>query len=112
MFVIEDAVLPLGLFAWARSGSLSLYAWLALRSWRHGLALTSPSLQDDTNKFRDIQPTCVLDFFVHPSYQRCGFGRQLFEAMLLVRPHQLARASNQPLTRGAARGGIAGEACV
>ena len=36
---------------------------------------------------------CVLDFFVHEDYQRGGYGKALFQAMLQnesVQPHQLA----------------------
>ena len=32
----------------------------------------------------EIEPLCVLDFYVHESRQRRGYGRQLFDFMLLV----------------------------
>mmetsp|Transcript_138042 Transcript_138042/g.240059 ORF Transcript_138042/g.240059 Transcript_138042/m.240059 type:complete len:449 (+) Transcript_138042:39-1385(+) len=32
--------------------------------------------------FREINPVCVLDFYVHESCQRSGFGRLLFDTML------------------------------
>merc|ERR1711931_605933 len=38
-------------------------------------------------------PLCVLDFYVHESKQRNGFGKKLFNHMLSseqVRPHELA----------------------
>lgn len=31
-----------------------------------------------------VQPPCVLDFYVHESRQRTGLGKQLFEHMLQV----------------------------
>lgn len=43
--------------------------------------------------WRELSPMCVLDFYVHESTQRRGFGRQLFEAFLAnasVEPRQLA----------------------
>lgn len=33
---------------------------------------------------KEIQPLCVLDFYVHESVQRGGQGKQLFEKMLEV----------------------------
>ena len=35
-----------------------------------------------SGKMHEINPVCVLDFYVHESIQRSGVGRQLFEAML------------------------------
>ena len=32
----------------------------------------------------EVSPLCVLDFYVHESKQRCGYGKALFEAMLKV----------------------------
>jgi hypothetical protein len=32
----------------------------------------------------EVQPLCVLDFYVHESKQRMGCGRALYERMLLV----------------------------
>jgi len=32
----------------------------------------------------EMQPLCVLDFYVHESCQRRGYGRKLFEYMLQV----------------------------
>ena len=48
---------------------------------------------DDLGKMVEIDPICVLDFFVDPPMQRQGYGKQLFEFMLLQEkeaPHQLA----------------------
>merc|ERR1712166_1326827 len=33
-------------------------------------------------QFKELQPLCCLDFYVHYSCQRCGIGKQLFESML------------------------------
>lgn len=33
-------------------------------------------------EFREISPTCVLDFYVHESCQRKGYGKLLFVKML------------------------------
>ena len=33
----------------------------------------------ETGSFQEIEPTCVLDFFVHEDYQRQGIGKLLFE---------------------------------
>ena len=35
-----------------------------------------------TGKMNEINPLCVLDFYVHESMQRGGIGKQLFEEML------------------------------
>ena len=34
------------------------------------------------SEFRQIRPTCVLDFFVIESHRRKGYGREIFEYML------------------------------
>ena len=42
---------------------------------------------------REMRPTCVLDFYVHETCQRGGWGRRLFDAFLeaeRVRPAKLA----------------------
>jgi len=44
-------------------------------------------------QFRELQPLCCLDFYVHYSCQRCGLGKKLFEAMLnaeQIPPHRIA----------------------
>jgi len=43
--------------------------------------------------FKEIRPTCCLDFYVHFSCQRCGIGKKMFEHMLeaeQIRPHRIA----------------------
>ncbi|ETV82571.1 hypothetical protein, variant [Aphanomyces astaci] len=43
--------------------------------------------------FIEMDPLCVLDFYVHPDRQRHGLGLHLFTSMLereSVAPHQLA----------------------
>ena len=39
-------------------------------------------IRSDNGRFNEIEPTCVLDFYVHESLQRKGVGKILFEAML------------------------------
>ncbi|CAG8547078.1 6603_t:CDS:2 [Paraglomus brasilianum] len=41
----------------------------------------------------EIEPLCILDFYVHESFQRLGYGKKIFETMLgneNVEPHNLA----------------------
>lgn len=48
---------------------------------------------DHMGKYHEMSPLCVLDFYVHESQQRRGFGRKLFDYMLAseqVRPEHLA----------------------
>ena len=42
-------------------------------------------LKDPVGVQHEVSPLCVLDFYVHESRQRCGYGKVLFEAMLKVR---------------------------
>lgn len=54
---------------------------------------SSSELADVQGTFREIEPLCALDFYVHEQCQRSGFGRQLFETMLSreqVLPEHLA----------------------
>lgn len=37
---------------------------------------------DVKGAFKEIEPLCALDFYVDDGRQRCGYGRQIFEAML------------------------------
>ncbi|XP_055950244.1 alpha-tubulin N-acetyltransferase 1-like isoform X2 [Argiope bruennichi] len=37
---------------------------------------------DDAGAYHEVDPLCVLDFYIHESKQRCGFGHELFDAML------------------------------
>ncbi len=64
LYVLSDAGLLLGM----------------LKLGRKKLFLVDPS---DT--MREYQPLCVLDFYVHESCQRQGFGRELFFFALEVR---------------------------
>lgn len=41
-------------------------------------------LSDETGKTHEIKSLCVLDFYVHESKQRSGFGKQLYDYMLNV----------------------------
>jgi len=48
---------------------------------------------DGFGKVRELQPLCVLDFYVHESVQRLGVGKFLFEKMLeneKIKPNKLA----------------------
>lgn len=45
------------------------------------------------NTFREIEPLCVLDIYVHERHRRSGHGRRLFDAMLgceRAKPAELA----------------------
>jgi alpha-tubulin N-acetyltransferase 1 len=52
-------------------------------------------IRDNTSgKMHELEPLCVLDFYVHETIQRGGVGKQLFEFMLAqertqVSTHQL-----------------------
>ena len=39
-------------------------------------------IRNDYGKINEIEPLCVLDFYVHESQQRFGHGKSLFEKML------------------------------
>lgn len=45
-------------------------------------AVKPSDFADVKNAFQEIEPLCALDFYVHERYQRAGFGRQLFDAMM------------------------------
>jgi len=48
---------------------------------------------DVRDALREVSPVCALDFYVHESCQRHGYGRRIFDAMLQgegLRPEQLA----------------------
>ena len=38
--------------------------------------------RDHFGNVKEIQPLCVLDFYVHESVQRHGIGKAIFERML------------------------------
>lgn len=39
---------------------------------------------DSHGQVHECTPLCLLDFYVHESKQRSGYGKKLFEAMLEV----------------------------
>jgi GNAT superfamily N-acetyltransferase len=39
-------------------------------------------IRDESARIEEIEPQCVLDFYVHESRQRTGIGKQVFEFML------------------------------
>ncbi|XP_054832819.1 alpha-tubulin N-acetyltransferase 1 isoform X3 [Eublepharis macularius] len=48
---------------------------------------------DRRGAHNEVEPLCVLDFYIHESLQRHGYGKELFHYMLQrerVEPHQLA----------------------
>ena len=36
-------------------------------------------IRTDTGSFHEIEPVCVLDFYVHEDFQRQGLGKNVFE---------------------------------
>ena len=49
--------------------------------------------RDMSGNFKELQPLCVLDFYVHESVQRGGNGLKIFESMLSaekIEPYKLA----------------------
>ena len=49
-------------------------------------------IRNEAGNIKEINPLCVLDFYVHESVQRGGQGKMLFEKMLeveRVRPEKL-----------------------
>jgi alpha-tubulin N-acetyltransferase 1 len=58
-----------------------------LKVGRKRLFITAPStggheFADVQETFREIEPLCVLDFYVHERCQRSGHGKRLFDTML------------------------------
>ena len=43
------------------------------------------AMQDPAGVQHEVEPLCVLDFYVHESRQRGGCGKMLFETMMQVR---------------------------
>ena len=41
-------------------------------------------LQDSGGRLHEVEPVCILDFYVHESQQRKGYGKDLFEEVLKV----------------------------
>lgn len=60
-------------------------------------------LLDNSEQLKECSPLCVLDFYVHESCQRTGYGKQLFESMLKnegVHPGKLAYDRPSPKLLG------------
>jgi alpha-tubulin N-acetyltransferase 1 len=60
-------------------------------------------VRNHAGSINEIQPLCVLDFYVHESVQRGGHGKDLFEKMLQVEgvePKKLAYDRPSPKLRG------------
>ena len=36
-------------------------------------------IRNEIGQFKEISPLCVLDFYVHESVQRGGYGKKIFE---------------------------------
>ena len=49
-----------------------------------GVTFTLYVIQDGDGGVKEIDPMCVLDFYVHESTQRQGVGKKLFSYMLNV----------------------------
>ncbi|CAI2364828.1 unnamed protein product [Moneuplotes crassus] len=50
-------------------------------------------VRDEIGNMKEIEPLCVLDFYVHENYQREGYGKYLFEFMLdnqNIEPNKIA----------------------
>ena len=45
-------------------------------------------IRDEVGQVKEIEPLCVLDFYVHESCQRSGHGLKLFEFMLKIEKYQ------------------------
>lgn len=43
-------------------------------------------ISTDSGKLKEIDPICVLDFYVHESMQRNGIGKEIFEMALEYYP--------------------------
>lgn len=41
-------------------------------------------IRDNFGNINEIQPLCVLDFYVHENFQRNGFGKEMFENMITL----------------------------
>ncbi|XP_039763161.1 alpha-tubulin N-acetyltransferase 1-like isoform X2 [Pararge aegeria] len=67
LYILKDAS--------AKGGKGELIGLLKV-GWKHLF------LFDEQDKVRQVEPLCVLDFFVLPDYQRHGYGKVLFDHML------------------------------
>lgn len=39
-------------------------------------------IRTESGQIKELEPLCVLDFYVHESCQRMGLGKKLFDKML------------------------------
>ena len=42
-------------------------------------------LNDEYGRHIEVSPLCVLDFYIHETYRRRGYGKRLFDFMLAVK---------------------------
>lgn len=90
-FVIEE-VINLKVGGAIRKMCKSVFAWTENKFFRGKGAVTgmlktgekSLYVFDRDGQHYQVSPPCVLDFYIHESRQRSGFGKQLFEHMLRV----------------------------
>ena len=40
--------------------------------------------QDNGGRLHEVEPVCILDFYVHESQQRKGYGKVLFEEVTIL----------------------------
>ena len=59
-----------------------LYPGVRVHNWCNCRELVWHIWQMQNASFKEIRPTCCLDFYVHFSCQRCGIGKKMFEHML------------------------------
>jgi len=60
-------------------------------------------IRTNEGRYHEIEPLCVLDFYVHESYQRSGVGKMLFEVMLEAEhavPHKMGYDRPSPKLLG------------
>eukprot|EP00759_Apiculatamorpha_spiralis_P050215 PhF_6_TR4526/c0_g1_i2/m.6340/K19573/ATAT1, MEC17; alpha-tubulin N-acetyltransferase 1 len=60
-------------------------------------------VRSESGQIHEIEPLCVLDFYVHEAAQRSGFGKSLFEYMLVnenILPHQIGYDRPSPKLLG------------
>ena len=60
-------------------------------------------ITNDFGQMKEIDPLCVLDFYVHESVQRKGIGKELFELMLKttkISPSKIAYDKPSPKLLG------------
>lgn len=60
-------------------------------------------ITNDLGQMKEIDPVCVLDFYVHETVQRRGIGKELFEMMLTyqkINPAKIAYDKPSPKLLG------------